>query len=86
MGRFNVVYQFDAFDGTPDATNVIRMRAIQAGAGSRGGTYHAMYDGSEVIIGFFKGDFRGVNHRIPGFEPVYRRIPSKGPRGHYKCS
>ena len=56
VGRFNVVYQFDAFDGTPDATNVIRMRAIQAGAGSRGGTYHAMYDGSEVIIGFFKGD------------------------------
>ena len=35
---------------------MIRMRAIQAGAGSRGGTYHAMYDGSEVIIGFFKGD------------------------------
>ena len=56
VGRFNVVCQFDAFDGTPDATNVIRMRAIQAGAGSRGGTYHAMYDGSEVIIGFFKGD------------------------------
>ena len=56
IGRFNVVYQFDAFDGAPDSTNVIRMRTIRAGAGSRGGTYHALYDGAEVVVGFFKGD------------------------------
>jgi len=56
LGRFNVVFQFDAFDGTPDSTNVFRVRTIQPGAGNRGGTYHALYDGTEVVIGFYKGD------------------------------
>tara|TARA_B100000676_G_scaffold283193_1_gene309722 strand:+ start:25348 stop:26898 length:1551 start_codon:yes stop_codon:yes gene_type:complete len=56
LGRFNVVFQFDAFDGTIDSSNVFRVRTIQPGAGNRGGTYHALYDGTEVVIGFYKGD------------------------------
>ena len=56
LGRFNVVFQFDAFDGTIDSSNVFRARSIQPGAGNRGGTYHALYDGTEVVIGFYKGD------------------------------
>tara|TARA_E500000081_G_C6112310_1_gene343351 strand:+ start:117 stop:1667 length:1551 start_codon:yes stop_codon:yes gene_type:complete len=56
LGRFNVVFQFDAFDGTIDSSNVFRVRTIQPGAGNRGGTYHALYDGTEVVVGFYKGD------------------------------
>ena len=56
LGRFNVVYQFEAFDGTEDSMNVFRMRSIRMGAGSQGGTYSALFDGAEVVVGFYKGD------------------------------
>ncbi len=36
--------------------NVFRMRSIRMGAGSQGGTYSALFDGAEVVVGFYKGD------------------------------
>jgi len=56
IGRFNVVFQFDAFSGTEGEKNVHRMRMMQPSAGSRGGSYRALYEGTEIAIGFMAGD------------------------------
>ncbi len=56
LGRFNIVFQFDAYART-DASKVLHpVRAIQRSAGQRGASYRAQYSGTEVGIAFIDGD------------------------------
>ena len=56
FGRFNIVFQFDAYAAT-DASKVLHpVRAVQRSAGQRGASYRAQYSGTEVGVVFIDGD------------------------------
>jgi type VI secretion system secreted protein VgrG len=56
FGRFNIVFQFDAYAAT-DASKVLHpVRAVQRSAGQRGSSYRAQYSGTEVGVVFIDGD------------------------------
>ena len=56
FGRFNIVFQFDAYAATDSEKVLHPVRAIQRSAGQRGASYRAQYSGTEVGIAFIDGD------------------------------